>query len=510
MTHDFHYYVTFMCARNAGFDQKTSREIALCADAVDGGNPKCAQQRSNKFKEVQTIGKKGYRPLTVYNMGHSVNMKHSIGGSIVSIPWMAFHFLPSLQVGAKGLKVDKNDYRIVRETPGRKTPVFARGDNPRTSKDELRLSQVLENGLICTQNSLFAKKLIADTSKAAFSLNPAEKAAFLGVRAHIIADLFAHEGFAGCRSVNVNALEHAYTENEEARAKNKPFCLAYTLAMAAGASTVKVTKAGRLGHGQAGQRPDEPFVKFAFKRVKGEGGTLFKDNYDLFGRALMAVTEVLRGRDIEKLGKQYEDWYKFEDKENYIYKWKHIRSGMNQSRENRRLFLRFLILSTENEGCDTNDSRFFDPDLHDGSDYWAFDKMSAALLSQFSMAADGHLKWFHDTFYELSRCTIDQYMQVSVLWPFQDDDDWHAIEINRELVGMPETKIELKGTHGKAGLTGADATNFDYGPISGTQIGAHYMKSQIKQGPDKREKREVAEALKPSDVYAKMDSRLTL
>lgn len=500
MTHDFHYYITFMCARNAGFTKDESRQIALCADGVDGGDPVYAKEHGDGYKTMKShLAESPYRPLTVYNVGDKVNMTHSLGGSIASIPWMAFHFLPSLEVRSDKLTVDGNNYSIVRQTPGRKTPMFALKDNPRTSKQELLLSQVLENGLICTQNSIFAKKLIKNTAEEKAKIaNPTERFAFLGVRAHIIADLFAHEGFAGCRSVNVNALVHANTLNEEARAKNQLFCLAYTLArtQAAGASIVKDLKIARLGHGQAGQRPDEPFVKFSFKRAKGEGDTLVKDNYDLFGRAFMAVTEALKGRDEKRLGSKYKEWYKFEDEEGYLYKWKQIRPGMNSSRENRRLFLRQLVLSTENEGTDTNDGNFFDLGLHDGGDYWAFGKMNNSLLQLFSKAANKHLKWFHRTFFELSGCTIDQYMQVSVLWPFQDDDDWHAIEINQALISTPDKAIELKGTHGSTGAT-----------LSGTQIGTHYMDSKI--FPE-LEKRKVAETLKPSDVYYNMaDSPIT-
>ncbi len=480
MTHDFHFYVTFMCARNAGYSLKDSLKIALFADAVDGGNPKCAQKYSSAYAEL-TYCKKWYRPLSVFNLGHSVNSFHSIGGSLVAVPWMAFHFLPSLEIDTSGASVSKKASK-------RRRPILARGSNPRTSQQEQKNSIKLEKGLVCTHDSRFAKELINHTCDMAPS-NPSgtshdvELLAKLGVRAHVIADLFAHEGFAGCRSVNINALAHANTlNNKEGRDK-----LRYSLESAAGVSLMKNMKMSRLGHGQAGQRPDEPFVRFSCQR--SSGGTFTKNNRDLFGRAVMAVTESLRGN---KGRLDYSKWAKFENEKKYRYRWNCIVAGMNNSRESRIDFLRSLIICKETKSKDTNP---YEIGLHDRSDYWVFQKtIWRHCAIAFSRAVDQHLKWFHETFFEITGCSVAEYMQVSVLWPFSGDSDWHSININRTLISDPKEKFQLVGSRKKRGLK-------DYGKISGLQLGIHYMKENMRGNSwEKKDKRKVAEALKPSDV----------
>ncbi len=483
MTHDFHFYVTFMCARNAGYSLEDSLKIALFADAVDGGNPKCAKSYPSVYGKLK-YDNNWYRPLSVFNLGHSVNSFHSIGGSLVAVPWMAFHFLPSLEIDTSGASIPKKASK-------RRRPILARSSNPRTSENEQNNSIRLENGLVCTHDSRFAKELIKHTcdmapSKPSGTSHDVKLLAQLGVRAHVIADLFAHEGFAGCRSVNINALAHANTKNEGK--KNHPLHLNYSLESAAGVSIMKNMKMSRLGHGQAGHRPDEPFVKFSFIRKNGDGKEIKKDNYELFGQALMAITETLRG----KSKVDYSKWHEIERKKNYLYRWSDIRAGMNNDTKNRIDFLRLLIISKETVGR----HNFFDIGLHDRSDYWAFerDDFKGGLGKNFSYAVDQHLKWFHETFFEITGYSVAEYMQVSILWPFAGDSDWHSIKINRKLISDPTEKFQLVGSRKKRGLK-------DYGKISGLQLGIHYMKENMRGDSwGQSEKKYMAEALKPSDV----------
>ncbi len=115
-------------------------------------------------------------------------------------------------------------------------------------------------------------------------------------------------------------------------------------------------------------------------------------------------------------------------------------------------------------------------DHHDLADFWCFISMKAPKLSEyFSMAADDHLRWFHETFYKLAGVGIDQYMDVSVLWPWTSDDD------NK---GREYTKNLLAG--GEAHIGNTDRN------ITGLQIGTQYMKRY--EGSD----------LKPSTVYSKV------
>ena len=459
MTHDFHYYVTFMCARNAGFDIETSKQIALCADGVDGGDMKFANTSGGKFKKVlHKVGTKqiSYHPLTVYHTTSTVNEDHSMGASIMSIPWMAFHFLPSLEVDPK-----TNPFYIKAIDRAIEKPAKGEGEHPRFSPFELLQSRHLESGLICSKDSRFAKELIKDTAKLAQKfgkgkLNPHE-AGILGIRSHIIADLFAHEGFAGCRSKAANALNHANTLNDSEKK--------YDLQKSPVVSTIKVLGLSRLGHGQAGQRPDEPFVKYKIER-KVDHHAYEKDNYDLFGAAVMTLTEVLKGN----VNMKYKEWKKVTEK--CKYSWEDIRVAMNQERIWRNKCLMGFINCVEREKSTSKPPTTLGE--HDCSDYWAFDQMDGALQMGFSLAADSHLKWFHDTFFELTGVGIHQYIDVSVLWPWSDGQDVKAREINKKL---------LKGEKLTVGKTSGDLTGY--------QIGTHYIKSY--EGND----------LQPSTLYSK-------
>jgi len=454
MTHDFHYYITFMCARNAGFDEERSKKIALYADGVDGGDMKFVQTGGGKYKPV--LHKKGaemvqYYPLTVHHVMSSVNDVHSMGASIMSVPWLAFHFLPSLEV-----EPQTNPFYIKSIDRVLGKAKKGEGDQPRFSSFELNQSRHLESGLVCSKDSRFAKAMIKDTAqlakKSGTNTSNPHDLAILGIRAHIIADLFAHEGFAGCRSMAANALNHANTLTK----------IGYSLEKGVVVSTMKTTGISRLGHGQAGQRPDEPYIKYSVQR-KIDNVTFEKYNYDLFGAAVMTVTEVLKG-NFQDVVKNYKNWQTVSA--DYLHKWEDVRDSMNAARPDRIKAL----------------SDFFkrkyprtDLGVHTRSDYWAFDQMDGAHRMGFSLAADKHTKWFHETFFALAGVGIDEYMDVSVLWPWSHDDDVKARRINQQLLAGTE-KVNVGKTSGD---------------MIGYQIGSQY----IQKSGDAN--------LKPSTVYSK-------
>lgn len=76
--------------------------------------------------------------------------------------------------------------------------------------------------------------------------------------------------------------------------------------------------------------------------------------------------------------------------------------------------------------------------------------------------------------YDITGVGIDQYMDVSVLWPWSHDDDAKAREHNKKL---------LRGEKIHVGTTSGD--------ITGYQIGIHYMK------------RYAGNDLKPSTIFSK-------
>ncbi len=449
MTHDFHYYVTYMCARNAGYSIKSSLKIALCADGVDGGSLRFAHKSNGKYKSVTNNGNT-YFPLTVYETTNTVNSSHSLGASIASVPWMAFHFLPSLEI-TKG----RNEFYLTRSVKG--------------TSDKKALD--LESGLICCKNSRFAAELLkhtANIAKSAGSGNEQNKqiddktAAELGIRAHIIADLFAHSGFAGCRSVNINALAHANNKKK----------LSYHLQSRKSVSGVKVLGIGRLGHGQAGQRPDEPFLKYSFQRKK-DNAVFTKDNYDLFGQAVATVTEILKGRDIKIINTQkkaYDDsWItKWEETERrYRFQWQDFRKYMDKDRKGRINHLRNVIKALESKSQDFDLLKKDMAEDHDRTDYWPFDIMASnpgysSLAEQFSVGADNHLKWFHETFKKLSGAGIDEYLNISILWGDKSSDATAARRYTKSLKAGEKVKI------GKTS-----------GYLLGNQIGTQYMKSGL-------------------------------
>ncbi len=467
MTHDLHYYGTFMCAINAGFSVESSHMIALFADAVDGGTPK-------EYLSGQLVGVKtgtNNQPLTVYQELCDVNFHKSRGSSIMALPWIAFHFLPSLETHPEGY----NDYSVAMDKL--RGVRKKRHLNEIDRMEQMKHSKMLQSGLVCSSQSQFGARLIKETKKRAVAANrkkiSVSDAAQIGVRCHIISDLFAHEGYAGCRAMDINALKGVSRSTQRTEEKEYTVSIKSELGKLQGKGGIS-----RLGHGQAGQLPDEPFLKYRWARARG-GRVFTKDNYDIFGNAMVVLSDTLtqtrKTARNDKLG-----WER--NCTDQSYRWTDVRMLMNRTRGKRMRALHAMIYGRELP--EKNAKNGADIGLHNGSDTWAFEQMKKRggnYLTEFANAAEDHFKWFHKNFESIMTCNIADYLDMSVLY---------AANISRSKkvklgAGLSDYLKALKINETLQRANGTYKIGKNSGTMNQGMIGAqHMMPSKITIGDD--------------------------
>ncbi|MES9906835.1 MAG: DUF6765 family protein, partial [Sedimenticola sp.] len=145
---DFHHTVTYIVARLAGFNHKKAEVIAYCAQYVDDATNAGLIHFNNEamYKRISSA----HKMLDYHNFEELAN--HQV--------WIPFHFLP----GNGGM---------------------AAGKNPDGSFIEK---------LVCLPNSPIAQEMVRaciEQQDTPYALHR------LGVTMHVLADTWAHQGFAG-------------------------------------------------------------------------------------------------------------------------------------------------------------------------------------------------------------------------------------------------------------------------------------------------------------------------
>lgn len=258
MNKDFHYYGTYFAATIAGFDEEAARKIAFYAQFVD----ECTKRTMDKLVPNGQIGNVNMAP--VYTAQSVKGQKHKYGYHFnaftneelaqVEPIWTAFHFLP--------------------------------GDNK-------------ENGqrreLICQKNS---KMVLAMVTKLINECRQKPKYAYIGMVMHILADTWAHYGFAGVPSWELNEVEGAVTNLRD----NTYYTYNYLFDNIDKNILQCTLRAPRensicyLGHGRIGHLPDLGHEKYSYKQKCEEGKKIevVKDNPEDFENALYQMLYVMR------------------------------------------------------------------------------------------------------------------------------------------------------------------------------------------------------------------------
>ena len=258
MQKDFHYYATYCAELLAGYSHTESAEICYSAQLVDC----CSRTLLEKLKAPKAAATTQLQ-LELANAGTDLH-----GLQDITRIWSSFHFLPY------DLKAD-----ISRST--------------RLYRNKYRL--------ICKPNG----RLIPDT----IALAKGKGTQAVGIAMHILADTWAHSGFAGTPSLVINNTNPYFYEllpgadgftERPVRFRHNPGAADdpekgyYANSIYQGSETSIMN----LGHGRAGHLPDYSFIRYKYLPAWGNYAEIIKDNpsdyYHAFCQMIYAM-KYLRG-----------------------------------------------------------------------------------------------------------------------------------------------------------------------------------------------------------------------
>lgn len=254
MDFDFHYYGTLSAAKFAGYSEAEARQIALAAQFVDEYTPHNFDEVIKQIP-VEEFGAPRYSSFD-FDVTGMIDQGTSFDRYLAS-KWVPFHFLPSLCEG-------------VQITIGCENSSFG----PVAVKSEL---DSLNCGCITLPSG--------DLYKAVKRLDYIEQNDYMaiGLKMHVLADTFAHQGFVGYRKADVNGVEKlVYLEKDDT-------------------SSVIISETVAIGHAAAGHYPDFGYANYEYvagwqadktTSIKRCNPTIFADAYIAMVEAMNAFRNV--------------------------------------------------------------------------------------------------------------------------------------------------------------------------------------------------------------------------
>lgn len=238
MQEDFHYYATYCAAFLAGYSHEESLDIAYSAQFVD----LCSATLLSKIK-APTVAATTQLQLELMDARTDL-----VGLQNITRIWSSFHFLP------KDLYAEKK----------KRTKRYM---------DKYRL--------ICGPNG----DLVVDTVKLARN-KPLQS---VGIAMHVLADTWAHSGFAGTPSLVINNTDYEFTElfkngdfyDEKQITFRHSTTAVDDLENSIYTNSLLQTSENsimNLGHGRAGHLPDYSFARYRYIPAWGEYRDILKDN----------------------------------------------------------------------------------------------------------------------------------------------------------------------------------------------------------------------------------------
>ncbi len=251
MNIDFHYYVTYLAARTAGYKKEDAQTIAYAAQYVDESTKDMIKEEllpglMETTPTIESNSKILRRNFDLIFENREIEQSELI--------WRSFHFLPGnvhpndnkvAYMGAKRIEIDTEwgvDYLIYGE------------------KEQRAFS------LMCQPNSVLSEKMvnnIVENKGKAYYLE------LLGICMHVLADTWAHRYFAGTPSMWVNdAPQDVYDSSNHKRMdfpiiKDWSNLLAYNYYLATPAMP-SLRSFAYLGHGRMGGVPDVPYMQYYY------------------------------------------------------------------------------------------------------------------------------------------------------------------------------------------------------------------------------------------------------
>lgn len=257
---DFHFGVTYVVSRLAGFEKNEAYKIAYSAqyvdDAVHEGTLKFSNRASYNFISS------AHKMLDYRNFEDLAN--HHV--------WIPFHFLPGNQIDLK-YKNQINDF---------------------------------EQRLICRPNSEVAKEMLERTFEKrdeAYALH------LLGISMHVYADTWAHQGFCGITH-KINQVNDIFDSDGKIDVEQMKYIKQYFNKNSLWEKFKFIAKTGDfsplidsikslfvsdlspLGHGAVLSYPDLPYLYWIYENFNGD--TIHRDNPNDFAMAVKHMYVALK------------------------------------------------------------------------------------------------------------------------------------------------------------------------------------------------------------------------
>ncbi|GEM_PF-4892288 len=452
MHRDFHYFGTYLAARGAGFEHDWALKIGEYAELID--------ETWNSRKSSKIGGHKNYvadhdkslywKPEDFFGVKHrkgsiksslpkvqrtvtavmSAKMMQKGGGRKpwFILSWSAFHFLPNLdRVGPSANTGTAPDYRQRYAFITEKTRLV--GNAEILKKEQM---------LICYPDSKLARAMIDDTKKAVTGagitlekptgapndiyqyinytlsdktildtfieynggFSPQEFIiALVGVRLHVFADLWAHQGFAAARSPRINDAcrdsfhvrhsEGKWFREVDAKSHKKGFT-----------TKDKILPSSHYGHGNAYTYPDLPSYQYRYVRPF-DHRVIIRDNPIEFANAYSAMYDLLKDLKttvFSTSGSTTANDHFTPDKFSQDFWRNHFIKSEENAHEKKPRNARLRSLASRD--LDSTQKKQFIKD-DDNADFGLIEfmhqrrkKNNESNLAYFSLAALCHLRWF--------------------------------------------------------------------------------------------------------------------
>ena len=247
MQKDFHYYATYCAARLAGYGHEEGMEICYSAQLTDW----CSRTFLGRLRAPKAAA------TTQLQLELADARTDLLGLQDITRIWASFHFLP-YDLYAKverSTRLYRNNYRLICKP----------------------------NGILVKDTLDLAKKM----SEAGAAHGRGTQA--VGLAMHVLADTWAHSGFAGTPSLVINNTNTWFYEilsgpdgeterpvrfRHSPSAPDDPEKGIYTNSI----YQWDENSIMNLGHGRAGHLPDYSFIRYRYLPAWGEYDEILKDN----------------------------------------------------------------------------------------------------------------------------------------------------------------------------------------------------------------------------------------
>ncbi|MBL9004832.1 MAG: hypothetical protein JNJ46_11330 [Myxococcales bacterium] len=331
MDQDFHYYGTFYAARIAGFNAANATLIAKCSNFIDflsnqgyGGYWRLVRdKRKLASRDQYTVVGDVTSPRYTFQGTLSTGVAAEDG------MWCSYHFTPGNFADPEGvptpaavhgervaalLPAPTDDsigrYHEVRRTPGISKPEHATLLNrPMSGLSRALLADTIEGAnnparlRRILMRAVGASELLGENATVEQNTLRRFRLCLLGVRAHVIADTWAHQDFSGIgHDMNTYWDVNGWSVGRQGIQYDVGNgWVDVVLSSSSHENLQAAPNVAKIGHGWMGHFPDYSFVKFRYRPGWGrKSDTLERDNPTQYRYAFLELCSLFaraRSRD---------------------------------------------------------------------------------------------------------------------------------------------------------------------------------------------------------------------